>query len=88
MYFQSKRAADFALSRAGLVQSGSLSGIVELDKTARELGDVGCLHHSASEDEDLNDELDLMVLSCTDPSIFWLTTRGLLQIKCVSHQPC
>ena len=63
MYFRSKRAADLASSRSGLVQSGSLCGIVELDKTARKLGDVDYLHHSASEDEDLNDELDMMVLA-------------------------
>eukprot|EP01043_Picozoa_sp_COSAG02_P086828 COSAG02_NODE_24217_length_694_cov_1.410084_1_plen_79_part_00 len=62
MYFRSKRAADLASSRAGLVQSGSLSGLVELSNTARELGDMEYLHQSASEDEDLNDELGTMVL--------------------------
>jgi hypothetical protein len=68
VYFQSKRAADLASSRAGLVHSGSLSGVVELDKTARELGNVDYLYDSASEDEDLDDELDLMVLALIPPS--------------------
>jgi hypothetical protein len=58
---RSKRAADLASSRAGLAQSTSLTHLIELDQTARELADMDYLDETSSEeDDDLKDDLDLM----------------------------